>query len=62
MKKLAVFFLTINSILIPSIVNAAPPVGLWGVAQYDFATKAYVNTVQVCFLSNGTLKHNYTIA
>jgi hypothetical protein len=57
MKKLAVFLLTIYGSINANVANAASPVGLWEVAQYDFATKAYINIVKVCFLSNGTLKH-----
>jgi hypothetical protein len=36
--------------------NAAFPIGLWQLEQYDFVTKAKINTMLACIYTNGTIK------
>jgi hypothetical protein len=39
-----------------NMAHAAFPAGLWQVVNYDFVTKAKINTVQVCISNDGTMK------
>ncbi len=42
--------------------NAAFPVGLWQVDQFDLINKTKINTMQTCFSNNGTLKHGSSMS
>lgn len=46
------------SVLLANSVNAAvfSPVGLWQLDQYDFVSKAKINTVYTCIKADGTAK------
>lgn len=44
----------LSSIILMNTVNAAVPVGFWKVDQYNFVTKALINSVNACVKVDGT--------
>jgi hypothetical protein len=54
MKTSKYALLLLLAILLPSIANAAFPIGYWRLDQYDFITKAHINTNVACLYGDGT--------
>lgn len=60
MKKLSFtkICVLLTSMFLVSAAHAAVPVGLWNVGQYNFVTKAFINSASACVKSDGSFTIN----